>query len=110
MEKQKLPNSTAALVLGILSIVLSCCCSIFGSILGVIGLVLANKATTVYNENPSQYDGFNNVKTGKILSIIGIVLGILSLVWTFVQIQAAGGWDAYLQSIQDIIEQSQGGY
>lgn len=110
MEKQKLPNSTAVLVLGILSIVLACCCSIFGSILGVIGLVLANKATALYNVNPDQYDGFNNVKTGKILSIIGIVLGVLSLIYTFVQIQAAGGWDAYIQTITDAFEQAQGGY
>ncbi|SRR5690554_1694537 len=101
MEKQKLPNSTAVLVLGILSIILSCCCTIFGSILGVIGLILANKSLTLYNENPDQYYDVNNVKTGKILNIIGIVLGILFLIWTIFQIYAVGGWDAYMEQIQE---------
>jgi|SRR5690554_3748121 len=108
MEKQKLPNSTAVLVLGILSIVLACCCSIFGSILGVIGLVLANKATALYNEHPDQYDGFNNVKTGKILNIIGIALGVLMIAITLIQIQAAGGWNAYIEQFQEQIRMMQG--
>lgn len=107
MEKQKLPNSTAVLVLGILSIVLACCCSIFGSILGVIGLVLANKATALYNSNPDQYDGLNNVKTGKILNICGIVLGILMIIVTIIQIQAVGGWDAYMEQMQEQIRMMQ---
>lgn len=108
MEKQKLPNSTAVLVLGIVSIVLSCCCSIFGSILGIVGLVLANNATKLYNENPDQYDGFNNVKTGKILNIIGIVLGLIMIIITIVQIMAMGGWDAYMENIQEQIRMAQG--
>ncbi|MFA5557099.1 MAG: CCC motif membrane protein [Flavobacteriaceae bacterium] len=108
MERQKLPNSTAVLVLGILSIVLACCCSIFGSILGVIGLILANKAIAQYNESPEQYDGFNNVKTGKILNIIGIVLGVLFLLWTIFQIYSMGGWNAYMEDIQEQVRMIQG--
>lgn len=110
MERQKLPNSTAVLVLGILSIV-TCCCFLIGGVLGIIGLVLANKATKLYNENPDQYDGFNNVKTGKILCIIGIILTVLYLGYSIMQIMAMGGWDAYIQTIQDAVEQAQqGGY
>lgn len=108
MEKQKLPNSTAVLVLGIVSIVLSCCCSIFGSILGIVGLVLAKNATKLYNENPNQYDGFNNVKTGKILNIIGIILGLVMVIVTIVQIMAMGGWDAYMENVQEQIRMAQG--
>ncbi len=81
MEQQKLPNSTLILVFGILSIVTCCCYGIVGLILGIVALVLAKKATQVYAENPDQYSGFQNVKTGKILSIIGIILSVLTLIY-----------------------------
>jgi len=82
MEKQKLPNSTLILVFGILSIVSCCCYGILGLILGVIALVLAGKATKVYTENSELYTGFQNVKTGKILAIIGIVLNVIMLAYS----------------------------
>jgi len=71
MEQQKLPNSTLILVFGIVSIVTCCCYGIIGLIFGIIAIVLAKKATVVYLENPEQYTGYSNVKTGKILAIIG---------------------------------------
>lgn len=80
MEQQKLPNSTLILVLGILSIPTCCCYGVIGLILGIIAIVLANKAAKVYAENPEGYTGFQNVKTGKILAIIGIVLAVLYII------------------------------
>jgi heme/copper-type cytochrome/quinol oxidase subunit 2 len=80
MEQQKLPNSTLILVLGILSIPTCCCYGIIGLILGIVAIVLANKATKLYAENPEAYSGFQNVKTGKILAIIGIVLAVLYII------------------------------
>lgn len=79
LENQKLPNATAVLVLGIMSIVTCCCYGILSVILGGIGLYLAKKDTEVYAGNPTSYSNFNNIKTGKILCIIGIVLGVLYL-------------------------------
>jgi hypothetical protein len=87
MENQKLPNATAVLVLGILSILTCCCYGIISVILGTVGLVLANKDVKLYAENPTVYSNYNNLKIGKILSIIGIVLGIIYLlliVWLVV--------------------------
>ena len=43
MDQQKLPNATAVLVLGILSIVTCCCYGIPGIVAGIIGLVLYKK-------------------------------------------------------------------
>lgn len=92
MEQQKLPNSTLILILGILSIITCCCYGIIGLIIGVITIVLANKATQLYNENPELYSGYSNVKTGRILSIIGIVLSALYLILIIGGIYFLG-WD-----------------
>lgn len=81
MEKQKLPNGTAVLVLGILSIVTCCCYGIISIILGSVGLYLSGKDITLYKQNPEQYSNYNNVNTGRILSIIGIVLGAIYIIY-----------------------------
>ncbi len=99
MEKQQLPNSTLILVFGILSIVTCCCYGIIGLPLGIIALFMANKATATYAANPELYTGFQNVKTGKILAIIGIVLNSIYLVyaiWLFSTIGYEG-----IQGMQD---------
>ncbi len=93
MEKQKLPNSTTALVLGIVSIVTCCCYGIIGLPLGIIAVVLANKAKKLYLEAPENYDGYSNAKTGKILGIIGIILNLIYLIY-IVTIIATIGWAA----------------
>jgi magnesium-transporting ATPase (P-type) len=74
-----LPNATASLVLGILSIVI---CGI-GVVLGIIGIVLANKDLTLYRSNPGTYSesSFNNTKTGRICSIIGIIVSSLFVIF-----------------------------
>jgi len=100
MEKQTLPNSTLILVFGILSIV-GCCCYGVGIIFAVIAIVMAKKATAMYTENPELYEGFNNVKTGKILSIIGIVLGVIYLGYV-IFIFATVGVEGYQQIIEEM--------
>ena len=62
-EKKK-----ASLVLGILSIILGLLSPVVSLILGIIGLVLANS---------HQKESGLDYKTEKILSILGIVLGIV---------------------------------
>jgi hypothetical protein len=79
MEKRNLPNGTAVLVLGILSIVTCCCYGIFGLILGIVALVLANKDLKLYQESPELYLNYKNLNIGRILGIIGIVLSSLML-------------------------------
>jgi hypothetical protein len=81
IEQRQLPNSTLILVFGILSIITCCCYGIIGLPLGIIAIVLANKATKLYAADPEVYLGWNNVKTGKILAIIGVVLNTIYLIW-----------------------------
>jgi hypothetical protein len=81
--KQQLPNSSAALILGILSIVSGC--FMLGLVLGIIGLTISAKDKRMYDENPQAYTGYGSLNAGRILSIIGIVLGglsvFISLIW-----------------------------
>lgn len=87
-----LPNSTAVLVLGILSIVFCWCWGIIGLVLGIIALVLSGKAGAMYKENPSAYtlSSFNNLKGGRICAIIGTILSGLYLIWVIVYIFILG--------------------
>lgn len=90
--QEQLQNSTLILVLGILSIVTCCCYGVIGLILGIVTLVLAKKATAIYAENPDLYTGFQNVKTGKILAIIGLVLSAIYLLFSIWAIMTFG-WE-----------------
>jgi hypothetical protein len=93
MERSTLPNSTASLVLGIISIVTCLCYGIIGLPLGIIGLVLAKKAINTHNESPEIYSGVGNAKGGMVTSIIGIIFNLLYLsfiAWIIYTI----GWDA----------------
>jgi len=81
MENQKLPNATAVLILGILSIITCCCYGVLGIILGAVALFLASQDTKLYLANPELYTNYNNLKTGKILAYIGIALSVLYLIF-----------------------------
>ncbi len=52
---QNLPNATATLVLGIISIIGSFCYGIIGLICGIVGLILANKDRSLYRASPDLY-------------------------------------------------------
>jgi len=81
MDKQTLPNSTLVLVFGILSIVGCCCYGLPGIIFAIIALIVANKSSKLYKENPDSYLGYQNLKTGKIMAIIGLILSILLFIY-----------------------------
>ena len=108
MEQQKLPNATLILVFGIVSIVTCCCYGVIGLVFGIIALVLANKAMKLYAENPEIYEGIQNVKTGRILAIIGIVLNVIYLLLNIAMI-ATFGWENMQdpERIREILEQYQ---
>lgn len=97
-DQQKLPNATISMVLSIISFL--CCCvswGIGGMILSGIALFLVNKDTKLYAENPDLYDNFSQVKTAKIIAIIGLVIAALTLATVIFQIMSVGGWDAYME-------------
>ncbi len=75
-----LPNATAVLVLGIVSILL-CCCYGGGLVTSIIALVLAGKDTNRYIANPTMYTlgSYSNLKAGKICAIIALVLSLMTI-------------------------------
>ena len=77
---QKLPNATAVLILGILS-VLTCCCYGIGLIIAIVALFLAKKDLALYKANPGSYTNYSNLNIGRILAIIGIVINVLYLIY-----------------------------
>lgn len=107
MEQQKLPSVTIALVLAILSFL--CCCfgGAPGLIFGAIAFFLVRKDEKIYTQNPEGYSNYSTLKTVKILSIIGMVLGVLYLAYTFWSINAMGGWEGYMEKVNEMMEQYQ---
>lgn len=108
MENRKLPNETAILVLGIISFI-ACCCSsgLGGLIFSGIAYYLAIKSEKLYQLNPDQYDNYGKIKTGKIVAIVGLVLAVLTLIYTIYSIYNLGGIDAYMEKVQETMDQLQ---
>jgi amino acid transporter len=107
MQRQQLPNSTLILIFGILSIIGCCCYGVIGIIFGIIALVMAKRATEIYNADPELYTGYNNVKTGKILAIIGLILSILSFVGTVISFFMYGGFEGIQEMQEEILREIQ---
>lgn len=106
MEQQKLPNATISIVLGSLSFI--CCCfsaGIGGFILSGIAFFLARKDESLYAEQPDLYSNISQVKTAKIIALIGLALAVVALAISIYSIVAAGGWDAYMEQQSEAMRQ-----
>jgi amino acid transporter len=78
--QQSLPNATAVLVLGIVSI-------LFCFICGIVGLAISGKDRRLYEQNPEMYtsSSYDMLKAGRICSIIGLCLwGVVLIFYMFV--------------------------
>jgi len=87
-QKVMLPNATAVLVLGICSIVFSCV--FVGLVCGIIGLVLSGKGRKMYKENPALYDGWGQLNAGYIMSIIGLAISGLYVIYWIIWVAILG--------------------
>ena len=85
----QLPNATATLVLGILSVVFGC--FFIGLVLGIIALSISKKGKDMYLQNPKEYSGYGALNAGRILAIIGVVLGALYTVYYIILVAIIGG-------------------
>ncbi|MCI1779466.1 MAG: hypothetical protein LKI53_05855 [Bacteroidales bacterium] len=88
IQKRNAPNAVSSLVLGICSLAFGCI--FIGLICGIVGLSLANKGMREYRSAPDIYNGYGMLNAGKILSIIGIVLSGLYLIYYLVIVLILG--------------------
>ena len=87
--QQDLPNATAILVLGILSLVFCWCYGFPGLILGIIALVLSGKQRRLYLQNRAAYteSSYRNVNSGRTCSIVSICIsGCIVFIYLFLLI------------------------
>lgn len=107
MENQKLPNVTISLVLGIISFIACCCSSGFGGvILSGIALFLTRKDEKTYAENPEIYTNFSQLKTAKIIAIIGLVLSALTSIYV-IYLMSTGQYSEMMEQWQQMAEEMQ---
>lgn len=78
-NRKDLPNSTAVLVLGILSLVFCWCYGIVGLVLGIIAVALSGTPRRLYLADPESYSeaSYKNVNAGRVCGIIGICVSII---------------------------------
>ena len=78
-----LPNATAALVLGIISIPTCSCYGIPGMVCGILAIIYGSRAVRLYKANPGVYhiSSYNNANAGKVCGIIGVSLAALFLLY-----------------------------
>lgn len=105
MEQQKLPNAIIVIVLAILSYICCCFSGIPAIILSGIGLILARSDEKKYMDNPEGYSNYGQLKTAKIMAIIGLVIGLLFFAFTVYRIIEMGGWDAYMEESRRVLEE-----
>lgn len=82
-------HAVSSFVLGILSVVFSGC-PVVGLVLGIIGLVLANRGMNECSYAPQQFRNYGMLKAGRILSVIGLSISALMMLCTFVILLLCG--------------------
>ena len=92
IQHQPVPNSTAVLVLGIISIPTCFCWGVLGLTCGIIAIVLAVSGMKSYKANPGMYSqaSLNNLNAGRICAIIGTVLAGIYVIFIVVYIFILG--------------------
>lgn len=76
-------RASSVMTLGIVGLVISivigfCCCTLPGPIIGIVGLVKANGLMPMISNLSEK--GQKDLKTGRVLCIIAIVLGVISMI------------------------------
>ena len=91
-QQQALPNATAVLVLGIISIVGSCCYGVVGIICAIIAIVLSRRDMLSYKLEPLRYttSSYSNLKAGRVCAIIGISLSAIYILFAIFIIATVG--------------------
>lgn len=100
----KLPRATTSLVLSIFSIVM-CCTGVGGLILSIVALVLTSKDKKTYQESPTSYINYSQVKAAQIIAIIGLLLSIY-MIYSYISVYVQyGGWQGFMEEVKRQMEE-----
>ena len=107
MEQQKL-NPAIVYVLAIVGL-LCCCFAGLGFILAGAAFLIAHTQIKKVADNPEAFDlsSVNAMKTAKTVALVILIINILYLCWSIYSIQAMGGWDAYMEQVNQLMEEFQ---
>lgn len=107
MEKQKL-NPALVYVLAIVGL-LCCCFGGLGFILSGIAFFIAQSKLKQVQLNPDDYEvsSVKAMNTAKTVALVILIINILYFLYAIYNIYAIGGWDAYMEQVQDMMEQMQ---
>jgi M penetrans paralogue family 26 len=90
-QSSSVPNATATLVLGIISIATCWLYAVPGVVCGIIALVLHKKDKMVHASDPQRYDNsFKTSKAGFVCGVIGLSLSALFLLYIIVMLVFVG--------------------
>jgi uncharacterized protein YneF (UPF0154 family) len=101
-----LPNATAVLVLGILSIP-ACCCYGIGMVPAIIALFLARSASKQYLAEPEKYteSSYKNLTTGNICAWIGLIISIVYAILCIVYLYYFMTNPMFQEQMQELMKQ-----
>ena len=101
-----LPNATAVMVLGILSIP-ACCCYGIGLIPAIIAIFLAKSASKQYLAEPGKYleGSYSNLKTGNLCAWIGLILSAIYILILIFSFQYLLRNPEFMEQYQEILNQ-----
>jgi len=105
-ERRNLPNAVLIIVLGIFGYL--CCCVLGAGIIPAgIAFFLARQSENEYKENPDQYLNYDQIKTGKIVALIALILNVLMII-RVVYVLTTGDWelmrDEFMRGWEEALE------
>ena len=105
MEKQKLPNEQAVMILGLISFI-GCCCTngFLGLLLSGLGIYFANKSEKLLISNPDEFLP-GNMKTWKIVNIVSFAISAI-FVLLYIYLKVTGKdvelQEQYLEMLEEL--------
>lgn len=107
MKKQL--NPTIVYVLAIIGL-LCCCFGGLGFILAGIAFYIAHSKIKDAQLNPEAYEGdLKPMNTAKTVALVVLIINILYLLMSIYQVYSMGGWEAYMEQVNGMVEQMQQG-
>jgi len=92
--QRSLPNASAVLALGIISIVGCCCYGLPGLVCAIVALILYAQDAKLYTANPELFtsSSYSNLRAGRICALVGLIPSILLVLFMiFIMITAGFG-------------------